>query len=485
MRKRALLVVFLILVSLVFTSCGTLFTKGGSDYRNGVSAYEKKEYVSSLRYLNQALAVNPEFVEAAQLFPVVFSEGTSYYKTEIANNAAKQDRQAADIVYHAYTQLQALHEVAKASGRSGLMVEDFTSKLDEARLKSGDLWFSYAQSLEEKGDRESLKKAVAAYETARGRNPNLENIDATITQLIKDATVTVAVAAYGNSDTGFSSKVLADVTRVLGSDRFIEVIQEEDFTPGPDSMVGPLDIALMTGMGRGWDYVLDVYASTSFEEISKETPVRLPSDAPLFSGIKRTIGYQNKTYISYRLFSIKQGVKVVAEDTITTVDGPYEYDFSYVNAEGVRELNLGGTGKRNLRFVTSRADDITTNTTISALRMDYERIPIPAQVVDPTDQTQWIAYFKDQYYDFQDLARNESGRELFYAIEVVHHEPSDTYFMIGPDLDTAIQRSKINSAIMNALSYTARTLVKAEQENKGTGYKNAGEIAAKGVKDFL
>ncbi|WP_319755513.1 hypothetical protein [uncultured Sphaerochaeta sp.] len=485
MRKRALLVVILILLSMVFTSCGTLFTKGGSDYRSGVSAYEKKEYVSSLRYLNQALAVNPEFMEAAQMYPVVFSEGTSYYKTQITNNAAKQDRQAADIVFHSYTQLQALHEVARASGRSGLMIEDFTSKLDEARLKSGDLWFSYAQSLQEKGDRESLKKAVAAYETARSRNPNLENIDEVITQLIKDATVTVAVAAYGPSDAGFSSKVLADVTKVLGSDRFIEVIQGENFAPGEGSMVGHTDIAIMTAMSRGWDYVLDVYASTSFEEISKETPVRLPSDAPLFSGIKRTIGYQNKTYISYRLFSIKQGVKVVAEDTITTVDGPFEYDFSYVNAEGVRELNLGGTGKRNLRFVTSRTDDITTNTTISALRMDYERIPIPSQVIDPTDQTQWIAYFKDQYYDFQDLARNESGRELFYAIEVVHHEPSDTYFMIGPDLDTAIQRSKINSAIMNALSYTARTLVKAEQENKGTGYKNAGEIAAKGVKDFL
>jgi hypothetical protein len=113
MKKGAMLVVFLILVSLVFSSCGTLFTKGGSDYRNGVSAYEKQEYVSSLRYLTQALSVNPGFVEAAQMYPVVFSEGTSYYKTQIANNAAKQDRQAADIVYHAYTQLQALHEVAR------------------------------------------------------------------------------------------------------------------------------------------------------------------------------------------------------------------------------------------------------------------------------------------------------------------------------------------------------------------------------------
>jgi tetratricopeptide (TPR) repeat protein len=485
MKKSVVLFVVILMVSLLFMSCGTVFTKGGSDYRSGVSAYEKKEYVSSLRYLNQALSVNPEFVEAAQLFPVVFSEGTSYYKAQISNNAAMQDRQAADVVYRSYTNLQELHEIARISGRSGLMIEDFTSKLEEARLKSGDLWFSYAQSLQAKGDRESLKQAVAAYETARDRNPNLENIDTIIAALIEEATVTVAVIGHGPSNESFSQKVLADVTKILGSDRFIEVIQREDFNPGPDSMVGPLDIAVMTAMGEGWDYVLEVYASTSFEEISKEEPVSLPSGNPLFPGVKRSIGYQTRTYLSYRLFKIKNGVSVVAGDTINELSGPYEYTFSYVQAEGLRELNLGGTGKKNLRYVTSKADDMTTNNAINALRMDYEYISIPAEVSDPTDQTQWIAYYKNQYNDFEEFAEQESGRELFYAIEVVHHAPTDTYFTIGESLDAAIQRSKINSAIMNALSYTARTLAAAEKERTAYAIWDAGEIAAKGVKGLL
>ncbi len=485
MKKFTSIALSFLIISLLFTSCGTLFTKGGSDYRSGVSAYEKKEYVSSLRYLSSALSVNPEFVEAAQLYPMVFSEGTSYYKTQIANNAAKQDRESADIVYRSYSNLQELHEIARSSGRSGMMIEDFTSELEQARLTSADLWFAYAQSLEAKGDRASLKQAVAAYETARGRNPNLLHIDETIARLIEEATVTLAVAAYGTSDDSFASTVLSDVTKAFSGNRFVQVIQNVDFTPSPESMVGPLDLAIMSGMSKGWDYVLEVYADSSFEEISKEKPVKLPTDAPLFAGIQKTLGYQNKTYISYRLFSIQNGVKVLHEDTVIDIEGPYEYTFSYVPAEGLRELNLGGTGKKNLRYVTSHADDITTNTTISQLRMDYERIGTPVTVSDPTDQTQWIAYYKDQYFDFQEFAEQEKGRELFYAIEVVHHAPSDTYFTIGENLDAAIYRSKVNSAIMNALSYTARSFIGEEKERGSRGYTKAGKLAADAIVGLL
>ncbi|MGH0053562.1 MAG: hypothetical protein ACQ5SW_09265, partial [Sphaerochaetaceae bacterium] len=384
-----------------------------------------------------------------------------------------------------YTDLQDLHDIARFSGRSGLFTEDFTDELREARLKSGNLWYAYAQTLQARGDREHLKQAVVAYETARSRNPHFENIDSLIASLIKEVTVTVAVAAYGPSDKNFSRTVLDDVTRTLSSNRFVEVIQRYDFSPGVGSMVGQLDIAVMEGRAKGWDYVLEVYAFQGFEEIDKESRVRLPSEAPLFNGVKRTIGYQHNTTVSYRLFDIKHYVSVVAEDRFSEVDGPYEYSFSYVPAEGVRELNLGGTGKKNLRYVTSWTDDVTTNSAISLLRQDYERISIPIQITDPIDQTQWIAYFTNTYDDFKEFAKRESGRELFYGVEVVHHSPSDTYFIIGETLDPAIERSRINSAIMNALSYTARTLIDKEEKQGGLAYRNAGEFAAKGIRNLL
>ncbi len=484
MKKTILSGLLVIVICMACISCGTLFTKGGSDYRSGLSAYEKQEYVASLQYLSQTLTLNPEFVEAAQLFPKVFSEGTSYYKSQVADNEGNMERQSVDRVFKAYSHLQELHEVAASSGQKGLAIEDFSEKVQEARLLSGDLWFSYAQSLRENQDRESLKQAVVAYETARGRNPAIDNIDSIIKEVIEDATVTIAIVAHGSNVEGLSDKVIEDVSNTFSKNRFVKVLQDQDFTPGKDSMVGPLDIAIMAAMGEGWDYVLEVYADQGFEEINKETPTRIPSESPLFPAITKTLGYQYNTYISYRLFSIKGGITAVVDERVKEVEGPYEYTFTYVKAEGLRELNLEGAGKKNLRFVTSKVDDVTTDSAISTLRWDYESIPIPAEVSNPADQTQWISYFTSRYNDFNTFANNESGRELFYAIEVVHHTPSDTYFILGPSVAEAVKQSNINSAIMNALSYTARTLIK-EAKQDGRGYLKAGEIAAAAIKDLL
>jgi len=484
MKRTSILVLPVVLVVLVLTSCGTLFTEGGSDYRSGAAAYEKQEYVTALRYLSQALAVNPEFVEAEELFSEVFAEGTSYYKNLAVTHEGIEDRQSADRVYYAYARLQQLHDIARNSEQKDLRIEDFTEAVHNARLASGDLWFAYAQTLQEQRDRESLKQAVAAFETARNRNPEIPNIDSLIDETLADATVTLAVLSYGPGEE-FSQRVLDDVTKTLAGDRFVEVIQRTDFSPGSESFAGPMDVAIMAAMKEGWDYVLEIHADQDFDEINKRTQIQLPSENPLFSGAKRTIGYQEQTSISYSLLSIKDGVTTVFQDQSKVVDGPYEYTVSFVRDEGVRELNLEGTGAMNLRFVSSSASDTATRAAINSIRQDYDRRQIPAEIQNPTDQTQWVAYFMDKYDDFETFAANESGRELFYGIAVVHHRPSDSYFIIGPSLDEARRRSDINSAIMNALSHTGRNLVSQEKKDGGQGYLNAGNLAANAIKDQL
>ena len=485
MKKSTATILILLAISITLTSCATLFTKGGSSYRTAVAAYEKQAYTSALYHLAQALSVNPEFPEALELFPKVFQEGNAQYKKIAAENTGIEQPEAADRVLYAYTQLQKLHETARDSGRKDLNLEDFTTEIQQAKLIAADLWFTQAQNLEAQGDRENLKLAVAAYETARDRNPTLDNINATIARVLEQATVTVAVAASGPGKKTFAKTVLEDVTKTLSENRFVKVIQKYDFFPGPESMVGPLDIAIMEGMKLGWDYVLDIYAFQNFEEIDKETPVTLPSEAPLFSGIQKTLGYQHNTSISYRLFDLKKGVSVIVDETVREIDGPYEYTYSYVPAEGIRELTLDTTGRKNLRFVTTTADDITTDSAISTLRWDYESIQTPPTISNPADQTQWIAYYQNKYTHFTTLAAYESSRELFYAIEVVHHKPTDTYFMIGSSLQEAITRSQINSAIMNALHYTAKNLLQEAEAEGGHNYLKAGTLAAEAVKDFF
>ena len=484
-KKVVWLVVIVVGICVLGSSCGTLFTQGGSEYRSGRSSYEKQEYVAALGYLSQALAVNPEFVEAEQLFLQAFTEGTAYYKLQGAESELIGDPQSADRVYIAYTRLHEMHEIARASGQRGLVTEDFSESVQKARVVSGDMWFAHAQDLREKGDRTSLREAVSALETARNRNPAIEGIDAMIAQVTDEATVIMAVVAYGSLSDDQVRYVVDEVTKTFSNNRFVEVVQRHDFSPDPGVLVGAVDLAVTEAMGKGWDYVLAIYVHDDFQEISNETPVRLPSGTPLFLGVKREIGYQRTTTISYQLLHIDGGVNYLVEDRVSEVDGPHLYTFSFVRAEGLRELNLGGTGKRNLRYISTTAHDATVDTAISKLRWDYETIQIPAEVQVSTDQTQWYAYFNNRYKDFISFAANESDRELFYATEVVHHRPSDTYFIIGLSVEEAVRRSNINSAIMNGLSHTARNLIAEAKKAGNTGYLKAGSLAANAIRHLL
>src|SRR5690554_5993347 len=98
MRKWVLSMMSIVAVSMVFSSCGTLFTTGGSDYRDAAAFHERMDYVRAIQSLEKALAVNPTFPEALELYPVVFNEGTAHLKEIVRNNESKDDRLSADRV---------------------------------------------------------------------------------------------------------------------------------------------------------------------------------------------------------------------------------------------------------------------------------------------------------------------------------------------------------------------------------------------------
>lgn len=484
MKKQLSIMMLLVLMTLVFSSCGTLFTKGGSDYRRAVSLYESKQYAQSIESLNKALALNPSFPEAVALYPLVFNEGTAYYKAEVANNQNREDRISADKVYRAYENLYDMHTRVSSNNRFRLYTEDFAYRFRQSREKAGSLWFAYAEQLAANNTRKSQREAVIAYETAKNRDPQIAGLDEKLRIALEKATVTLMVLGNG-PDEAFHTMVLNDMKKTFSSDRFVQIIESESFRVNdPGVLVGPIDRAISFGKGRNIDYLIEVTVYNRTEAINKEEPVRLPKDNPRFSGVKKTVGYSIKNTVSYRLFDLKT-VNVIAGNTFATEDGPYTYDFSYVKAEGLRELNLEGTGNENLRFVTSNLDYDTTVEAINLLRSDYSRIQVPYEVIDPTHQTQWYQYFSSKYNRFADLSRAESGRELFYALEVVYHRPSDSYFILGNTVAEAKAESNKNSAIMNALSHTARELINKEKDSRGSSYFTIGEEVGKLIRDVL
>jgi len=106
-------------------------------------------------------------------------------------------------------------------------------------------------------------------------------------------------------------------------------------------------------------------------------------------------------------------------------------------------------------------------------------------VTNPGDQTQWLAYYRFTYPDFVTFAKEQSGKELFYAIEVIHQAGTEDYVMLGNSLAEAKAESQRNSGILNAQIYCALELVKKESEKPMEPTYRYGVDIAKAIGVFL
>lgn len=471
--KRTLSLVLVILVSLTLTSCGTLFVKGGSEYRQGMSAFEQKAYVQALDSLLRAWTMNPDFTEAKAMIPVAFNDGDAQYK-QAALAAPGDDPEVLDRIAQAYTDLEALHRLARESGYPTLAASNYSEEAKQANQKAAQRWFNLARNQQQGGDKLDIRAAVMMYERAKARDPQNPEIIASLQKAVDEATVTLMVLGIGSPS--FRQTMYSDIREGLKADRFVKVIEAGNLS-NREGFFGPTDLAVDYARHNDVDYVLEVYGTTQVRPINTEQQVYLPSSSPRFSGVKKTIGYSEQEQYSFRLFDVAS-LRVIKEDSHALSKGPYTYTVSYVPAEGVRTLHLQGEPKENLRYVTSSLDLHSTNAVVNTLRKDYYNIPVPMEVANPKDLTQWLAYYRNTYTDFATFANEHSNQELFYAIEVAHIRGTEDYVILGNSVFEAKEESARNSAIFNAQVRRALDMVKEESEKtKEPTYRYGVDIA--------
>lgn len=471
--KRTLSLVLVILVSLTLTSCGTLFVKGGSEYRQGMSAFEQKAYVQALDSFLRAWTMNPDFTEAKAMIPVAFNDGDAQYK-QAALAAPGDDPEVLDRIAQAYTDLEALHRLARESGYPTLAASNYSEEAKQANQKAAQRWFNLARIQQQGGDKLDIRAAVMMYERAKARDPQNPEIIASLQKAVDEATVTLMVLGIGSPS--FRQTMYSDIREGLKADRFVKVIEAGNLS-NREGFFGPTDLAVDYARHNDVDYVLEVYGTLQVRPINTEQQVYLPSSSPRFSGVKKTIGYSEQEQYSYRLFDVAS-LRVIKEDSHALSKGPYTYTVSYVPAEGVRTLHLQGEPKENLRYVTSSLDLHSTNAVVNTLRKDYYNIPVPMEVANPKDLTQWLAYYRNTYTDFATFANEHSNQELFYAIEVAHIRGTEDYVILGNSVFEAKEESARNSAIFNAQVRRALDMVKEESEKtKEPTYRYGVDIA--------
>jgi transcriptional regulator with XRE-family HTH domain len=480
MKKSRSWSTILLLIALVtfLTSCGTLFTKGGSDYRKGKDAYEKKAYAQSLVSLQNALITNPELEEADLLFPIVFREGTTYYKDIISANASKDNPDATDAIYFAYGDMQSLHRTAQNSGRKGLTIEDFAKELEASRLKTAEVRFAYGESLEAENKRSSTKAAVAQYEIVKKRNSEFPDIDARIAQAVKKATVSLLVVGL-SENTSFNENVTREITACIRGNRYVTVASLP--TSAYDSMVAdkyPEEAAIKYAQDNNIGYLISVKETRDFEKISENESLLLPIEMPIFAGSKRSVGYSVLSTLSYKLIQAETS-KVLLEDKFEDKYNSPRYEYSFVGSEGLKEVN--GMKSRYITLSPATTEE-QFSIAYSKLYGDYYNIPVPAGITIPSNRSQWDAYYKKTYSTLESLAKDTSGKEFFYDPEIIIKPDAKTFNIIGSDTQQgARDQEEVRSAIMNARSRRATDLITEANKTKYDKF-NAGPVVKLGEK---
>jgi hypothetical protein len=428
------------------------------------------------------------FEEANLLFPIVFREGTSYYKDTIAAYGSNDDPDACDTVYFAYQDLQSLHRTAESSGYPGLAVENFSEDIEAARIKAGDARFAYAEKLEAEGNLSSIRDAVQHYEIAKSRNPEIPGIDERIAKAIEKGTLTLMVCGYSEDTDGFNGLLTDYIETSFADNRFLKVLEipASDYADIMESKK-PEKIAIMYAKASGVDYLLSASETKGFKKIYDEMQTRLPSEMPIFNGKKISIGYTTWQTLDYTLVDIRSSNAVIADDTIEIAYTSPLYEISFAKSEGIEKFP-GENGTTNYRYI--EADPSASNeqiaTAYSGMMRDLSRMTIPTTVYDPTSLTQWTEYYRSRYLLLENMIEDNGGQQLFYDPEVIFTSGKTQFYTIGNDLVDARNKEEVRSAILNARLKRARELVEEVGENlSDTFYKSAPRQLCQVLAKFL
>jgi hypothetical protein len=230
--------------------------------------------------------------------------------------------------------------------------------------------------------------------------------------------------------------------------------------------------------------MLNVNEIKSFEKIIESEAIRLPNTSQLFKGNKTTLGFTEQYKLDYSLIRLNPSEKVVAQDVFQSDYTSPLFIVSYVSQDDMytEDMNFEDTGSQTYRILSSDASTETIEAAVSSLLSDYSNTYTPSTITDPTDQTQWLKHYESQYSSLDSLVSKEGGAELFYGIDLVYDSNSKLYYFLGGGPLESIQKSKVDSAILNARSRTALNIIDNEKEefNDYFGFDQAKELG-----DFL
>lgn len=398
---------------LALTSCATMFTKGGRQYREGDRAREAGKYIEAASLAIEALDKNPEFEEAKVLLDQAFTHGTDAWEQAIADLESSDDEFAYDRIYPLYEKLEALHSTVRASTHArGFDVASYAEKIIAAKENAAEAHYLAGVATLEAGDFRSARKAVRQFQAADRIVEGYKDASALEAEARELAVVTVMVYASGEPQGVFDESFGHQVIRSAGVSQFTELV-----SGGPAA--GTADIEEVLSHADGADFVL--YATgTVAGEAYGPTQGEQTEFYPDTTGYELSVGYESSLEGSFELYDVDTGESVVgnslavaqSEHITMRVFEPSEtgeYTVATDDGEvtGTFDVVLSSTEATGMDWASSDVGQIITETG-SPYALDGIAVCIPEIELDAIQEA-----------DFTELKSMLHGKAILPGVEVV------------------------------------------------------------------
>lgn len=315
MNRLGLIALSAALIAL--TSCATMFTRGGKQYRDGERALEAGDYVSAASLAIDALDKNAEFEEARSLLSRAFNQGTARWEAAVSDLESSGEQFAYDSIYPLYEKLEALHStVGDSMHGADFDVERYADRIADAREKAADAHYQAAIAALEKGDFRSARNAVREFNVVQRIVPDFKDAAALQDKARELATVTLMVYADGEPSGLFGESFGRQVVGAAGVATFTEVVNGSSLAKAAtfEEVIARADgadfVLYVTGLAGGAAYGPEQGAPKEFY--------------PATIGYELSVGYESAVDGSFRLYDVAAGktvagnsVEVESSDSIT------------------------------------------------------------------------------------------------------------------------------------------------------------------------
>ena len=332
--KNRIMMCFIISLTVLSVSCGTLFTKGGGDYRAGEAAYKAGDYVTAAESAASALEQNPRYDDAIDLLEKTFTKATIALEAEIEKLKASDQEFKYETITPIYERLKKIHDAA-GNVDINLQVQDYSEPLQAARDAILEDRYQAGIVLLQKGGFANARLAAQHLDIVRQQVSDYKHINYYLNQAweTSEASFYIYVADdLGNLASQIGSELSANRAFSANAKLLPTGTIQTSINMSPDQVVS-------LAQDQGVDLLLYITGETSREV--KPFTTHTKEVAAGISGVELSASYRFDIQGDWQVIDVKSG-EILDQDSYATTIGE-QLSVNALNPSGTRSMSRSGT----------------------------------------------------------------------------------------------------------------------------------------------